>query len=143
MYTEVVENLKSISPENRETSAEYIRDLYEDKFQYSSPPDELVHLFTDGLVNAIILEDKEDIQYKMLDALFAWAWFPVNENYYGALVNNFKSLLSNRNIGYALRVLIASGSEKYKVVYEQYIHHADGNIQNIALEGVRSLESNL
>jgi hypothetical protein len=139
MYEELIQKLNSSDPNNRMYAAEYIRDLYDDRFQYSHPDSWLVELFVDGLIHPILSETNEDIQYAMLDALYVWSEFPHKNNTNTILAQHIERLLSVRNIGYALWTLMTSKKREFVKQYEQFLYHKNPFIREVAKQGVRSV----
>ena len=103
-----------------------------------TPSKDLTSLFVNELVKSIVVEEDEEAQYEMFDALYAWAWFPTNEDYYEPLIANLDNLLCVACLGMALEVLIASGSAKYREIYTKYSFSEFVGIREIAEKGLEN-----
>lgn len=138
---ETILNLKSHDSQLRIKGAEEIRDIYEFEYQYSIPSQDLTDLFVNQLVDSVLIEKDKEVQYLMLDALYAWAWFPYYGEAYDKLANGLGNLLDQDFLVLSLEILIAGGGEKkYENIYRKYSISDLPEIRNVAEKGLSNLK---
>jgi hypothetical protein len=136
----IVLNLRSFDRKLRIEGSEEIRDIYEFKYQHSVPPQYLIDLFVNQLVESILVEKDDEVQYAMLDALHAWAWFPCDDRSYDVLANSLNKILDETCLAIALEILFASGDKKYKSIYQKYFNSKYSNVSNIAKKAINAIK---
>ena len=138
-YQNILKRLTSSKAEERILAAENIRDIYEDEYRYQNPAIELTSLFVDRLISAILVELNEEVQYILLDALYAWSWFPSDSSYLDDILKNQDKFLTTQARVLSIEVLIASGEIRFKSFYESLLEET-APICLVAKKGLESFE---
>lgn len=122
---------------------EKLSDVYYDNHDNmgSQPPEpEVVSIVYCNLVELAIAARNWEVQYDILQVLYAWCWDSSTYNNEDVLIKNMDNLLAISCLDFVLQILQASGNNKnHEHIYKKYLHHESPIIVSRAKESIERL----